>query len=49
LALSYCAAIYGGREGLGKEADLVSTEWWFKNNYDQGRRLAGALNPRSLL
>lgn len=48
LAVSYSAAIYGGKTGLGKPEDLTRAEEWIELSYDRRQLLLGAINPRSL-
>ncbi len=49
LAVSYSAAVYGGRVGGASELDLLTLEEWLVKRYDTGRRLRAALSTRSLL
>lgn len=49
LAVSYSAAVYGGRVGDASELDLLTLEEWLTKRYDTGRRLRAALSTRSLL
>ncbi len=49
LAVGYSATVYGGREGLGSELDLLSAEGWLSQRYDTGRRIRASMSTRSLL
>jgi transglutaminase-like putative cysteine protease len=49
LAVSYAAAVYGGREGSARESDLFGAELWIDNHYDAGRRARAAMSLNSLL
>jgi hypothetical protein len=49
LATSYSAAVYGERQGHGRESDLRSIENWLKVRYQRPARARAAFNPRSLL
>jgi len=49
LAVGYSAAVYGSRNGSGKESDLLDVEGWLHSRYDGGRRLVALVNPRSLM
>ncbi len=49
LAVGYSAAVYGGRNGSGKESDLLDVEGWLHTRYDGNRRLVALVSPRSLM
>lgn len=49
LAVSYAAAVYGGRSGEARESDFFGAELWLDNNYDTGARARAAMSVRSLL
>ena len=49
LAVGYSATVYGGRQGLGSELDLLSAEGWISNRFDTGRRIRASMSTRSLL
>ena len=49
LAVSYAAAVYGGREGQARESDFFGAELWLDNHYDTGARARAAMNIRSLV
>lgn len=48
LAVGYSATVYGGREGLGSELDLLTAESWISDKFDTGRRLRASISTRSL-
>lgn len=48
LAVSYSAAVYGGKTGLGSPEDLTRAEEWIELSYDRRHLVFGAINPRSL-
>ena len=49
LAVSYAAAIYGGREGQARESDFYGAELWLDSHYDSGAKARAAMNVRSLM
>ncbi|MEE9177757.1 MAG: DUF3488 and transglutaminase-like domain-containing protein [Acidimicrobiia bacterium] len=49
LAVSYSAAIYGGRTGDAKESDLLEVEGWILRRYDGMTRAKAAISTRSLI
>ncbi|MEE8407456.1 MAG: hypothetical protein V3S32_09940, partial [Acidimicrobiia bacterium] len=49
LAVSYSAAIYGGRTGEAKESDLLEVEGWILRRYDGVTRAKAAISTRSLI
>lgn len=49
LAIGYSAAVYGGRNGNGKESDLLAVEGWLHTRYEGGERIRASLSPRSLM
>ena len=49
LAVGYSATVYGGRQGLGSELDLLSAEGWISNRFETGRRIRASMSTRSLL
>lgn len=49
LAHAYSSAIYGGRQGQGRERDLIEVEWWIERTYQGTERARAALSLRSLL
>jgi hypothetical protein len=49
VATAYGAAIYGGRQGQGKESDFFAVEGWIKLKYDGGQRILAGFKPGSLL
>lgn len=49
LAVSYAAAIYGGREGQARESDFFGAELWLDSHYDTGAKTRAAMNVRSLM
>jgi transglutaminase-like putative cysteine protease len=48
LAVRYSSAVYGAREGEGKESDLLEAEWWLDRTYDTPRKARAALSLKSL-
>jgi transglutaminase-like putative cysteine protease len=49
LAVSYAAAIYGGREGQARESDFFGAELWLDSRYDTGAKARAAMSVRSLM
>jgi transglutaminase-like putative cysteine protease len=49
LATSYAAAVYGDRNGSGKESDLDVVDNWLRVRFDGGERAIALFNPRSLI
>lgn len=49
LAVTYSAAVYGGRQGRGRETDLYDVEGWLIGKYDGMARTRASMSPRSLL
>jgi transglutaminase-like putative cysteine protease len=48
LAVSYAAAIYGGRERQARESDFFGAELWLDSHYDTGAKARAAMSVRSL-
>lgn len=49
LAVSYAAAVYGGRTGQARESDLYGAELWIDDTYDTTTRAKAAMSLRSLM
>lgn len=49
LAVSYAAAVYGGRERQARESDFYGAELWLDSHYDTGAKARAAMNVRSLI
>lgn len=48
LAITYSAAVYGGRSGQARESDLIAVEAWLHERFDGADRVRAAFSPRSL-
>ncbi|HEX6222471.1 MAG TPA: transglutaminaseTgpA domain-containing protein [Acidimicrobiia bacterium] len=49
LAVSYAAAVYGGRRGQARESDFFGAELWLDSHYDTSAKARAAVSVRSLV